>query len=152
MNATDNPFLHDLTPEQYDLVSTLFESVSIPSRTLVCRQGEKATYLYLLLDGNVTIRYKPYDGPRITLTHLHSGDVFGWSSVVGNEDYTSDAISTTRVQALRLRGDLLRWLCAEYPSAGASILQKLAQAVSPRWVNAQSQIQSLLRSEVSSPG
>jgi CRP/FNR family cyclic AMP-dependent transcriptional regulator len=148
LKATKNPFLYDLSPEQYDLVSALFEQVSIAPRTLICRQGDKATFLYLLLEGKVVIRYKPYDGPRITLTHLHSGDVFGWSSVVGNEDYTSDALSTTRVETLRLRGKSLRWLCTEYPSAGASILRKLAKVVSPRWVNAERQIQGLLRTEV----
>ncbi len=144
----DNPFLHGLTPEQYDLLSALFERIAVPARTCICRQGADATYMYLLVQGNVTIRYKPYDGPRITLTHLHPGDVFGWSSVVGNETYTSDAISTTTVEALRLRGEVLRWLCAEYPTAGGSILQKLAKAVSPRWLYAQRQVQRLLTQEV----
>jgi CRP-like cAMP-binding protein len=148
LKATDNPFLHDLSPEQYDLVAGLFEHVTIPARTLICRQGDKAKYLYLLLEGKALIRYKPYDGPRITLTHLHAGDVFGWSAVVGNEDYTSDALSTTRVETLRLEGQALRWLCTEYPSAGGAILHKLAKVVSPRWVNAQQQIQSLLQNEV----
>lgn len=144
----DNPFLHGLTPEQYDLLSALFERISVPARAVICRQGAEAAYLYLLQQGNVNLRYKPYDGPRITLTHLHPGDVFGWSSVVGNAAYTSDAISTTPVEALRLRGDVLRWLCAEYPTAGGSILQRLARAVSPRWVHAQRQIESLLTKEV----
>jgi CRP-like cAMP-binding protein len=143
-----NPFLYDLSPEQYDLLSALFERLSFPARTVICRQGEAATFLYLLLNGKVAIRYKPYDGPRINLTVLHSGDVFGWSSVVGNEHYTSDAISRTRVETLRLRGQVLKWLCAEYPSAGRSILEKLARAVSPRWINAQRQVENLLRPEV----
>src|SRR5512135_59540 len=97
----DNPFLHDLTPEQYDLLSALFEGISVPARTLIFKQGAEATYLYVLRRGNVKLRYKPYDGPRITLTNLHRGDVFGWSSVVGNPAYTSDAVSTTMVEALR---------------------------------------------------
>lgn len=144
----DNPFLHDLTPEQYDLLSAVFEDISLPARSVICRQGELAAHMYLLMEGRVTIRYKPYDGPRITLTHLHAGDVFGWSAVVGNETYTSDATSTTPVQLLRVRGETLRRLCTEYPTAGRSILEKLAKAVSPRWVHAQHQVQSILRSEV----
>jgi CRP/FNR family cyclic AMP-dependent transcriptional regulator len=144
----DNLFLRDLTPQQYELVAGLFDKISVPARTLICKQGAAATYLYVLLRGNVTVRYKPYDGPRITLTRLHPGDVFGWSSVVGNEAYTSDAIGTTPVEALRLRGEHLRSLCAEHPAAGSSILKKLAEAVSPRWLYAQRQVQSLLTREV----
>jgi CRP-like cAMP-binding protein len=104
--------------------------------------------MYLLLEGDVRLQYKPYDGPTITLTQLHTGDVLGWSAVIGNEAYTSDAIGTTPVRLLRARGDTLRRLCAEYPSTGRSILEKLARAVSPRWVDAQRQIQSVLESEV----
>jgi CRP-like cAMP-binding protein len=144
----DNPFLHDLTPEQYDLLSALFMSVSFPPRTVICRQGDEAVFLYVLLKGKVIIRYKPYDGPKITLTNLHTGDVFGWSSVVGNESYTSEAISTTSVQAFRVNGASLRNLCMEYPTAGRSILEKLAKAVSPRWLQSQQQIQSILNSKL----
>jgi CRP-like cAMP-binding protein len=144
----DNPFLHDLTPEQFDLLSALFEPIDLPARSVICRQGGPARYMYLLQVGEVHIKYKPYDGPRISLTKLHKGDVFGWSAVIGNDLYTSDAISTTAVQVLRARGETLRRLCVEYPAAGRAILEKLAQAVSPRWVHAQEQIQSVLKSEV----
>lgn len=130
------------------MLSALFEHVSFPARTAICKQGEAAIYLYLLVEGRVTIRYKPYDGPKITLTRLHTGDVFGWSAVVGNEVYTSDAISSTPVQVLRVHGGDLKRLCIEYPTAGGCILEKLAKAVSPRWINAQRQVQSLLEKEV----
>jgi len=148
LRMLDNPFLHGLTPEQYDLLSALFDRVELPARTTICQQGEPAVFMYLLLEGNVSVRYKPYDGPRITLTHLHSGEVFGWSAVVGNVTYTSDAISTTPVQALRVRGEALRNMCIQYPETGKQILEKLAAAVSPRWVHARSQVQGLLNREL----
>ena len=141
----DNPFLYDLTREQYDLLSPLFDRIELPARSVMCRQGEAAVYMYLLLEGNVSIRYKPYDGPRIALTNLHSGDVFGWSSVIGNETYTSDAVATTSVRALKVRGEALRDTCTRYPETGQQILEKLAEAVSPRWLNARAQIRGLLR-------
>jgi CRP-like cAMP-binding protein len=144
----ENPFLKDLTPEQYDLLSALFDRVELPARTVVCRQGEPAVYMYLLLEGNVSVRYKPYDGPRITVTHLHSGDVFGWSSVVGNLAYTSDAISTTSIRALRVRGEALGNVCRQYPATGKQILEKLAAAVSRRWVHSRTQVQGILGREM----
>jgi CRP-like cAMP-binding protein len=144
----DNPFLRDLTPEEYDLLSALFTRVSLPPRTPICRQGAAALHMYFLLEGNVTIRYKPYDGPRITLTRLHRGDIFGWSAVVGNRNYTSDAISTTSIKVLQVGGAALRRLCIQYPKTGAHILEKLAAAVSPRWVHSRQQVQGILRREL----
>jgi CRP-like cAMP-binding protein len=144
----DNPFLHDLTPEQFDLLSALFQPIDLPAQNLICKQGERARHMYVLQSGEVQIKYKPYDGPRISLTKLHKGDVFGWSAVIGNDLYTSDAVSTTDVQVLRVRGEALRRLCMEYPAAGRAILEKLAKSVSPRWVHAQEQIQTMLKSQV----
>jgi len=143
-----NPFLLDLTPEQHDLVSVLFERVDVPARTKICSQGGVAIYLYCLLEGGITLQYKPYDGPRITLTRLHDGDVFGWSAVIGNPTYTSDAVSTTAVQALRVSGAALRDLSAKHPTAGAQVLEKLAAAVAPRWIHSREQVQAILRREV----
>jgi CRP-like cAMP-binding protein len=149
---TENPFLQGLTPEQYDLLASLFLPVELPARHVIFRQGEAAIYMYLLIDGVVSIRYKPYDGPQIRLTRLHAGDVFGWSSVVGNAAYTSDAIATTTARALRARGLEIRNLCIQYPTAGAQILEKLALAVAPRWIDSQAQVRRLLKQEILESG
>jgi CRP-like cAMP-binding protein len=144
----ENPFLKELTPEQYELLSPLFVPTELPAGQAIFHQGDAATHMYLLVDGSVSILYKPYDGPRITLTALHVGDVFGWSSVVGSADYASDAIATTAARTLRARGAEIRKLCLQYPSTGAQILEKLALAVAPRWLDAQTQVQRLLKREM----
>jgi CRP-like cAMP-binding protein len=152
MLADQNAFLEDLTAEEYELLAVLFEAVSVSASTVFFRQGDPAAHLYLVLDGTVAVRYKPDDGPQITLTHLHAGDIFGWSSVVGNDTYTADVISETPVDAYRLRGRALRTLIRSHPTAGACILEKLAKAVSPRWTDARLQIHSILQSEQSVRG
>jgi len=143
-----NPFLQGLTPPEAAVVSSLFERVDLPAGARICTQGSVAIYLYCLLQGAVSLLYKPHDGPRITLTRLHAGDVFGWSSVIGNPTYTADALSVTAVHALRTRGSAIHDLSARYPAAAAQILEKLAVSVSPRWINAREQVQAILRNEV----
>jgi CRP-like cAMP-binding protein len=144
----ENPFFRGLTSEQLNLIVPLFVRFSVPAGTAIFKQGDKALHLFLIVNGAVTIQYKPYDGPMITLSHLESGEIFGWSSVIGGQTYTSDAISTTEVEALRVRGSDLVRLCAEHPKAGYAILDKLAEAVSPRWTYARQQIQSILTNSV----
>jgi CRP-like cAMP-binding protein len=146
--VVDTPFLKDLTREQYDLLLPLFEQISAPNGTEIFKQGEEALYLYLILQGRVAILYKPHDGPKLTLTHLHEGDIFGWSSLVGSETYTSDALSTNQVEMLRIRGADLRKLYFEHPSVCHSVLEKLAESVSPRWLDAKIQIQEMLQNKV----
>lgn len=143
-----NPFLQDLPPGESEVVASLFERIEVPVRARICSQGGVAIYLYCLLEGGVSLQYKPYDGPRITLTRLHNGDVFGWSAVIGNATYTADAVSLTAVQALRVRGSALRELSTRNPATGSKILERLALAVSPRWIHSKEQVQAILRNEV----
>ena len=142
--APDNPFFSGLSAEQLALILPLFETFTIPAGTTIFKQGDVATYLFVIQRGGITIQYKPYDGPMITLSHLRSGEVFGWSSVLGAHTYTSDAISTAESDVLRLRGSDLVQLCKEHPKAGYAILDRLAEVVSPRWTYARLQIQSVL--------
>jgi CRP-like cAMP-binding protein len=144
----ENPFLQGLTSEQSELLSPLFVPVALPAGAAVFHQGDAAAHMYVLVAGIVSILYKPYDGPQITLTALHVGDVFGWSSVVGNPVYASDAIAITATRALRARGADIRAVCIQHPTTGAQILEKLAVAVAPRWRDSRTQVDRLLKREM----
>ncbi len=138
------PLFQDIDPVQTALLKPLFEQFICPPDTVIIEQGAPATYLYLLIKGEVAIRYKPYDGPSITLTHLRDGDVFGWSAVVGSPDYTSSIVSETTVEAIRIRRNDLLKLSNNSPETGRVIMDRLARIVSPRWESTHAQVQSLL--------
>lgn len=108
-------------------------------------QGSPAEYLYFIEQGVLQISYKPYDGEPITVTHLESGGLFGWSAVVGSPKYTSSGVAVEELDTLRVKGSDLRKLCAEHPDAGKVILDRLADAVSARWEDAHEQIKSILK-------
>jgi CRP-like cAMP-binding protein len=141
------PLFQNLEPAQTALLKPLFEQFICAPDTTIFEQGEPADYLYLLIKGEVAIRYKPYDSPPITLTHLRGGDVFGWSAVVGSAYYTSSIVSETSIEALRIRGSYLLVLVREHPETGKIIMDHLANVVSSRWKNAHAQVQSLLNSD-----
>jgi CRP-like cAMP-binding protein len=138
------PLFQDINPAQATLLKSLFEQFACLPNTVIIEQGAPATYLYLLIKGEVAIRYKPYDGPSITLTRLREGDVFGWSAVVGSPDYTSSIVSETQVEAIRIRRNDLLQLSNQSPETGKVIMDRLARVVSPRWENTHAQVQSLL--------
>lgn len=140
------PFFQDLRPAEITMLKPLFNAFSCPSETIIFEQGDPASYMYLILKGEVVIHYKPYDGPSMTLTRLREGDVFGWSAVVGSSNYTSSVISESQVEALRIRGGDLWKLVREHPETGKIIIDRLVRIVSPRWENAHAQIQLLLNS------
>ena len=140
------PLFENLDPAQIALLKPLFEQFIRPANTTIFEQGETASYLYLLIKGEVIIRFKPYDTPPITLTRLRAGDVFGWSAVLGSTHYTSSLVSETEIETIRIRGSHLLALVRDHPETGKIIMDRLANVVSSRWKNARTQVQALLNS------
>ncbi len=142
------PLLQDLSEEQLELIVPLLDVFTCPAGCPIFEQDDKAVYLYLLVSGTVAIQYKPYDGKKITLTRLHAGDAFGWSSVIGGPAYTSSIFSETEIEAVRIHGKVLRKLCREYPELGHIILDRLAEAVSGRWKDSREQVHAILHRKI----
>ncbi|HNO30943.1 MAG TPA: cyclic nucleotide-binding domain-containing protein [Anaerolineales bacterium] len=140
------PLFQDLSPAETEQIKPLFESKSYPAGMVIFEQGDPATHLYLILEGAVSVRYKPYDGATMTLTRLRSGDVFGWSAVIGSAKFTSSIWSETQLEILRIHKNDLWDLVNTYPEFGKTIINRFARMVSPRWENAHAQIQLLLES------
>jgi CRP-like cAMP-binding protein len=140
------PLFQDLEPAQTTLLKPLFEDFYCTTGTVIFEQGDTAQYLYLILTGRVAIHYKPYDGPPLILTRLNKGDVFGWSAVTGSPKYTSSTVSEGDLSALRVHRKGLWKLVDKNPDTGRTIIDRLANMVSPRWANAHQQIQPLLNS------
>ncbi len=113
-SLTHIPLFEDLASDQLALLEPLFESYKCPPDTTIFEQGDLAEYLYLILEGSVSIRYKPYDGPPIKVTHLREGNVFGWSAVVGRNHVRKKksekimATTQTHSKEQQLRGLLER--------------------------------------------
>jgi CRP-like cAMP-binding protein len=127
-----------------DLLQPLLEPFSCRAGTVVLRQGTPADHIYLIVKGKVEVSYKPYDGTSITVSILEKDGLFGWSAVVGSSKYTSSATAIEDLEAFRIKGNNLRKFCMEHPEAGKDILERLASAVSYRWVDAHEQIKSML--------
>ena len=133
-----------LGAEKLERLKPLFERFSCPAGAVIFQQGTPADFLYLIISGKVEMSFKPYDGVPILISHVEKDDLFGWSAVVGSDQYSSSAIANEDMEAFRVRGSELRRFCREYPEAGQDILGRLANGVSTRWTDAHKQVQSML--------
>lgn len=130
--------------EQQDLLIPLIDLCRIPEETVIFRQGESARYLYILECGIVEILFKPFDGPEISVSRIFSGGVFGWSSTLGRDGYTSSAKTLMESEAYRFNGKELQQLCETYPETGVVILDRLALAIVERLECTHHEIMSIL--------
>jgi CRP-like cAMP-binding protein len=144
--------LRGLTLQQLDEISRLAIPCNFIKDEVVFEQDQYAEYLYIVLHGEVCIRFKPYDGEIINVARLAEGQVFGWSSVLGRAIYTSAALSVTPTECAKIRGRDLQTLCQNHPDTGIIIMERLAAVIAERLTETNEQIFNLLSNNLDRKG
>jgi CRP-like cAMP-binding protein len=124
--------IEGFTEEQINLLHPLIDDVTFETDQVIFDQGDQANFLYFVLEGKVSIRFNPEDGPVLSVAEVDEGDVFGWSAAMGSDSYTSSAICTESGIFVRMKGEELKNLCQEYPETGILILNRLAGVIAQR--------------------
>lgn len=139
-----------LGDDQINQLSPFMAECQFPKDCVIFEQGLPADHLFILVSGEVMIRYKPYDGPALSVARIEPGGVFGWSAAIGRDIYTSGAIALQDSAAYRLRGCDLAAICAEYPETGKILLDSLASVIAERLQSTHTQILGILSQGISS--
>lgn len=133
-----------LSPEDQARVFPMFAPDFFPTGTVLFEQGDPAAQLYIILEGEVSIRYKPEDGPALVVARVRQDGVVGWSAAIGSPTYTSAAVCTADCQVLRVRSLDLRQLCQEHHQTGTILLERLAALIAERLRNTHPHVIAML--------
>jgi len=140
----DLSLFKDFNTAQCNVVRPLFLPRHEPAGTVIFEQGDPAQYLYIVVEGEINIRFKPDDGPAIIVARVRREGVVGWSAALGSPAYTSAAICTTECQMLRVSSQDLRQLCEQDPETATLLLERLAAVIAERLRNTHHHIIALL--------
>ena len=133
-----------LGPDQIHQLSPFMEEVHFEKDQIIFEQGQLAFCLFILLEGKVVVRFKPYDAPPLNVTVILPGGVFGWSAALGRKEYTSGAVAMVCCTAYRLRSDSLKQLYHNCPETGGVLLDRLAGGIAERLKNSHSEVLQIL--------
>ena len=136
--------IEGFTEDQINLLHPLIDDVTFVTDQVIFDQGDQAKFLYFVMEGQVSIRFNPEDGPVLSVAELNEGDVFGWSAAMGSDCYTSGAICTESGIFIRMKGEELKNLCQEHPETGILILNRLASVIAQRLRGTHEQVVALL--------
>jgi CRP/FNR family cyclic AMP-dependent transcriptional regulator len=134
----------DFTPDQRAVLRPLFVICKEQTGTLIFEQGDSARHLYIVVEGEVDIVFKPDDGAELNVANIRPGGVVGWSAALGSPAYTSSAVCSTDCVMLRLRGADLRDLYNCDPETGSMFLERLAAVIAKRLRNTHQHVISML--------
>lgn len=124
------------------------EECQFPKDHVIFEQNDSANRLYILLSGEVVIRYKPYDGPPLQVARIVPGGVFGWSAALRRETYTSGALAVQDSATYGINGANLAVICREYPETGKILLERLAGAIAERLRSTHTQVLKILEQRI----
>lgn len=148
-------FFKGLCAADLEAMAPFFTSSTYVAGTTIFNQGDRAENLCLVARGEVAIRYKPDDGPIMTVTRVQTGGVFGWSAAVGNLVYTSAAVCSLDSEILCIRGEDLQRLCEKNRQIGDVLLGRLSMVIAERQISQQKPVSSFLEEgmrQVNEPG
>lgn len=129
------PLFNGLSAQDVKLLADRFKCEKYAKGDSIFAQGDPADHIYIVITGNVAIRFKPEDDEMLTVTEVGKDGVFGWSAALGRNKYTSCAICLDDVEVLSIKGNVLRKLCKTYPETGVIILERLAEVIAERLRN-----------------
>jgi len=126
-----------LSTAQLETIADLCQEKSCAGGETLFREGEKAGWLYFLLEGEITIYVQLSSRPeRLTVTVISEpGQALGWSGIVAPHRYTASAVCETDSRLLALEGQALMDVLKQDPATGFVVIQRIAEVISRRLRN-----------------
>lgn len=126
--------------ESLKQVAMLSEEKTARAGAVLFSEGQDATELCLVVEGEVDVQYVLGDGSHQTVDTLVGGDIMIWSALVTPHITHSMGVARTNVKLVAIDAPKFRQLMASDPVLGFSVMKAVAAAVADRLHGARLQI------------
>jgi CRP-like cAMP-binding protein len=113
------------------------EEVTAKRGDVIFDSGEKADFIYVVVDGKVELRV-PFGGKpdrRVGVSLLEEGELLGWPALVKPHIYKLRAVAVEETRLVRFNGERLGTLMVQHPAAGLKIMESVTEAIGSRLAN-----------------
>lgn len=133
IHITETDLFKDLDVKILEQIAdTACTEASYDKGTVIFNEGDSADYLFILYNGVVDLTV----GSKKTVYSLTGqSDIFGWSSLVENAEYTATAIANTDIEAVKIDSRKLNRVFNANPAFGLSVYRRLSAVFNKRLGN-----------------
>ena len=125
-------FLQDFSDDHLQHIASLAEMKEFPAGSVVFRKGQPSSSVYLVAQGNIILETNvPARGAMQSQT-VGSGELLGWTPVLGPGFMTATARAQTPSTLLILNAAQIRAFWAYDLSFGFAFMQRIAQVLTSR--------------------
>ncbi|MBS1188978.1 MAG: cyclic nucleotide-binding protein [Rhodocyclaceae bacterium] len=117
-----------LTQQELLQILESAEKCTFAAGESILREGSTGSFVYIIIDGRVTVLKSAASGQSTELAQLEAGDSFGEMSLVDQELRSASVVALTPCVLLRLSENA----CWHDPTGSAKIFRNIARILSHR--------------------
>lgn len=123
--------LHDLEPEDIDLMAGCGHNEVFEAGTFLARADEAANRFFVVRAGKVALELHAPTGPLMIET-IGAGDLVGWSWLFAPDRWTYDVEAIERTRVVVIEAACLRDKCEADPRFGYRVMKQFANVMVAR--------------------
>jgi small-conductance mechanosensitive channel len=120
-------FRNALDQDQRTTLAGLSRAIEYPRATVLMRQGDQASAMYIILEGAISITIGPAGGEQQEVAISAAGDVVGEMSLMTGAARTATATALTRVRVLEITKEDIANMLKQNPELFERFSRVLAQ-------------------------
>lgn len=122
-----------LEDEMLERVCSSVDVLTLNEQEVVFKQGDTADRFYMVKRGKVLLEQQMTDMVTVSVGAINPGHSFGWSTMIDEGYYTTDAVCAEPCEIYSIRSSRLRNMCTEDPLMGFLLCQRLLVILKKRY-------------------
>ena len=135
-----------LRPEQVHALSEVSEGVSFAAGETVYSRGDHAADLFVVLEGQVSLRMPQAGGASLVIDEAVKGDIFGYCVCLDLHAYSLTAVCTHDCRLLKIRAKTLKRLMDRDLITGYAVQTLISRVYFQRYLETMNKLQAIVQS------
>lgn len=131
-DVKDIVILSYLTDDMIQKLLPEFELLRYAEGEIIFRRGDRANMFYSLKRGKILLEHRVSEKVTISMGTVKPGYSFGWSALLGDEEFSVDTICGEPCEILRIRAKTLFALIDQDYEMGYRLMHRLLHMVRRR--------------------
>ncbi len=136
--------LSELDPPQLRKLLPLAEEKEYNTGSLIFREGDKSSFLHLIVSGEVALEMM-IDGQAVRVQTLQAGEAMGWSALSAESHTHFQARALSPISTVAFPSERIREACDRDPEMGYALMKRLLELVTERLDATRMQLVSMHR-------
>lgn len=132
-----------LQPQQVKAISDVSEVVSCASGETVFSSGEPSSFLYAVLEGQVSLDLPHEDGVSVHIDDVGTGSLFGSCVCFDRNTYALTATSAADAKLLKISADQLKRVMDGDPATGYQVQRMVSRTYFTRYLDTTTKLQNI---------